>query len=79
MRQAYERVRAIFEKHRTFLSLSATIASCAAAWLGYQARVRHQHKLEEQLQQLSRDLKTDQQQQMAVVVSQEQLLDYKYV
>ncbi len=49
----------MFESHRTFLSLSATLLSCLAAWLGYEARVRHQRKLEEQLLSINRELQRD--------------------
>ena len=49
----------VFENHRTFLSLSATVLSCVAAWLGYQARVSHQKRLEAQLSSINEDLRRD--------------------
>jgi hypothetical protein len=48
-----------FERHRTFLSISATLLSCAAGWFGYESRVRHQNRLEQQLQHISQELKRD--------------------
>ena len=55
-----ERLRIVFEKHRTLLSLSATILSCGAAWAGYQARVNHQRKLEEQLSKITAEIQKEQ-------------------
>ena len=55
-----ETIRIIFEKHRTFLSLSATILSCGAAWAGYQARVNHQSKLENQLAKITEEIQKEQ-------------------
>lgn len=49
----------LFERHRTFLSISTTLLSCAAGWFGYESRVRHQNRLEQQLQHISQELKRD--------------------
>lgn len=56
-----ERVRIVFERHRTFLSLSATILSCLAAIVTYQSRRMHQQKLESQLERIQRELEMEQQ------------------
>jgi hypothetical protein len=54
-----KQVKDTFESYRTFVSLSATVLSCAAAWLGYQARVTHQERLENQLTSINEELKRD--------------------
>lgn len=47
-----ERLQVLFERHRTLLSLSATILSCLAALAGYQSRRIHQERLERRLSEI---------------------------
>eukprot|EP00762_Andalucia_godoyi_P003121 ANDGO_01085.mRNA.1 hypothetical protein len=49
-------VQAVFERHKTFISISATVLSSLAAWAGYTARVSHQRSLEEKIHTLSTEI-----------------------
>lgn len=45
-----------YERRQTLITVSATLASCLAAWWTYQSRSAHQRALEEQLRQIHADL-----------------------
>jgi len=45
-----------YERRQTLITVTATLASCLAAWWTYQSRVMHQRALEEQLRRIHDDL-----------------------
>lgn len=53
---ACNELQRFYERRQTLITVSATLASCLAAWWTYQSRVLHQRALEEQLRRISEDL-----------------------
>ena len=45
-----------YERRQTLITVTATLASCLAAWWTYTSRVMHQRALEEQLRRIQEDL-----------------------
>ena len=45
-----------YERRQTLITVTATLASCVAAWWTYSSRVTHQRALEEQLGRIQADL-----------------------
>jgi hypothetical protein len=45
-----------YERRQTLITVTATLASCLAAWWTYTSRVIHQRALEEQLRRIQEDL-----------------------
>ncbi len=79
--QRVEQVRSIFEKHKTLISLTATLGSTLAAFAGYQARQSHMKKLEEQLQEIRGTLHVEKEviEKTNAMVRKSTWNDYKYV
>eukprot|EP00002_Diphylleia_rotans_P037258 TRINITY_DN8303_c0_g1_i1.p1 TRINITY_DN8303_c0_g1~~TRINITY_DN8303_c0_g1_i1.p1 ORF type:complete len:321 (-),score=86.54 TRINITY_DN8303_c0_g1_i1:75-1037(-) len=59
LRSIKEFLRDTFEHHRVFLTISSTLLSCGAAWLGYVSRQVHMTNLEWQLGEINRILKDE--------------------
>jgi hypothetical protein len=45
-----------YERRQTLITVTATLASCLAAWWTYTSRIAHQHALEDQLRRIHVEL-----------------------